>query len=189
MEMHEDHVRFATKLSLNKLDHLFHVLDALDPAFRDKHLMKVFDAWVGVQFDIPPDVDESNTTLNELRSNAVNVNVFKRQLQEIVSRGTSAVFVVQSVVLTMLARAYHAGNEDLLEWFEGNERGFMESLARDLSNSTNESEKEELRRMIEGCESNLAALPKGIQDAREVYERLCEEVAKPLLQMGVHRRK
>jgi hypothetical protein len=177
MQMNPHHVRFATTINLASLDDLFSAIDALDPKFRDKHLMFGFKMVVGVKMQRTPPPDP-NTLMKDLIENTINYRIFKEKCQTLAANGLHELFIVPGFILSVCGKLYHHGNLDMID--EAVHR--MELLA-DMSESdaykTEDLDKRaQLLEMAAKFREESKGIPDVMRQGHEAYEHFCNTTVK-----------
>jgi hypothetical protein len=178
--MHPVHLDYVKRHPFNDFAELFRVIDRLDPKKRDAAMMDTFCQFVKMRKEGLPLHRGHDEPWGGLWDDFANYKRFKEECLRLPPNLNEA-FMVNSIVSYTLSIRFGWAELD---------KDMLISACREFIAKTSELVKnaptEELRKwqleMIENSRNRIANIDHEIEEARELYSYICENLARPLLQ-------
>ena len=172
MDMHPNHVHFATRMGLDKREHLIGVLDAMEPEARDE-LFRFAFIWSGATRR--PESEEDILSTRRVRGSLFISEVYSRFRAWCLELDAGVDYLLaHGVVAYTLSSAFHFGDPDRLPDAVAATEETLRRLRGQLSAESRRGNRERLLREIEENEEHLRSLPEKIQHMLRLYTDFCE---------------
>lgn len=174
--MNPIHMEFIKNPPFCNYDQLFQVMDNLDSKKRDSASMLAFMAFVKLETD--PDASE-DTPFRDSLTDYTNYARFKSECRKLPA-SLSQQFVVNGVVFVTLSYIYRRAEMDKEACITAQQE--IIRRAKHLMRETDEFHRERCQRGIKECEDTIRNVDQTIQEAKDLYAYICQNLARPLLE-------
>ncbi len=178
--MHPVHLDYVKRHPFNDFAELFRLIDRLDPKKRDAAMLDTFCQFVKMQKEVLTARPGDREPWAGLWDDYANYRRFKEACLDLPPNLNEAFMVFSIVSYTLSIRFGWAElDKDIMI------RASREFIAK-TSGLVKDAPTEELRKlmlgMIENSRNRIANIDNEIEEARELYSYICENLARPLLQ-------
>ncbi len=173
------HIKYATRIHQNTLDHLFSVLDKYDDKKREEIIQFTYMSFIAPHFKEPITGKEK---LRELQIDETSYDALKEKCQDL-SQLLPESFIVNSLVNLILKWTFQFGDKTNLETVIESNQDMVNFLEKELSKG--DMDETTLRELIKKTEDHIEALPQQTEHFYNLYNDFCENVLARLVEEEV----
>lgn len=170
------HIAYTMKPQLNSIEYLIELMDSLDAEKRDEAFSMAYYQVISPRFRTPTSLDEK---IGDLMLDTVDYVSFRKKCFSIASENPH--MFVYNIVTLALSWLFNTADITSLEEMENTQKSLIEYIEKEISETDEEIEKADLRKMIELPTKILNELPDKVSRSYDIYNYVCEELVRKLL--------